>query len=70
MDEELSGPEIEAAEHRASAHRHDDVDAAGLADHVRKVHKLAVPEHLSISTVEGLHDRVHQQGDAADDPDQ
>jgi hypothetical protein len=70
MDQELSEPEIEAAEHLASEHRHDDVDAAGLADHVRKVHKLDVAEHLSASTVGGLHDRVHQQADAADDPDE
>lgn len=68
MDQELSEPEIEAAEHRASEHGHDDVDAAGLADHVRTVHQLDVPEHLSASTVEGLHDRVHHQADAADDP--
>lgn len=68
MDQELSEPEIEAAEHLAPEHGHDDVDAAGLADHVRMVHKLGVPEHLSASTVGGLHDRVHQQADAADDP--
>jgi hypothetical protein len=36
-----------------------------LAEHLRSVHGLDVPAHLSGSTVSGLHDRLHHETDAA-----
>jgi hypothetical protein len=63
--EELPEEEIEAAEERPASHGHGSMTDDELADHVRSVHGLDVPEHLSGSTVSGLHDRVHHETDAA-----
>jgi hypothetical protein len=67
--EELSEGEIERAEERPAAHDHgslgDDDDA--LLAHLRSGHGLDSPDHLSRTTLEGLHDRVHHETDAAAD---
>jgi hypothetical protein len=68
--EELPEDEIERAEERPAAHDHaslDDDDDALLA-HLRLAHGLDTPDHLSRTTLEGLHDRVHHETDAAADP--
>ena len=68
--EELPEDEIERAEERPAAHDHaslnDDDDA--LLGHLRSAHGLDTPDHLSRTTLDGLHDRVHHETDAAADP--
>ena len=63
--EELPEEEIEAAEERPAPHRHDALDDDGLLAHLQSLHGLDAPEHLSRPTLEGVHDRLHQETDAA-----
>jgi hypothetical protein len=65
--EELPEAKIERAEARPADHRHDDMDDDALLAHLRSPHGLDAPDHLSRSTVEGLHDRLHDETDAADE---
>ena len=68
--EELPEDEIEEAEERPAAHDHallDDDDDDALLAHLRSAHGLDSPEHLSRTTLQGLHDRVHHETDAAAD---
>jgi hypothetical protein len=69
VDDELPEEAIEAAEERPAAHDHDALDDDRLLDHLRSGHRLDVPDHLSRSTLDGLHDRLHDQTDAAVQPD-
>jgi hypothetical protein len=62
---ELPETEIERAEAGPVTHRHEGLDGTALLDHVRAVHRLDAPDHLSRSTVGGLHDRLHDEADAA-----
>jgi hypothetical protein len=62
---ELPETDIERAAAGPVAHTHDGLDGTALLDHVRAVHRLDAPDHLSRSTVEGLHDRLHDEADAA-----
>jgi hypothetical protein len=64
--EELPEDEIEAAEERPAAHRHDPMDDDALLAHLESRHALDTPETLSRSTLEGVHDRLHQETDAAE----
>ena len=66
--EELPDDAIEAAEEVTDDHSHDGVgeDADSLRTHLRSQHGLDAPDHLSSSTLEGLHDRLHDQTGAAD----
>jgi hypothetical protein len=63
--DQLSETEIAAAEERPPHHDHGAFDAAALLEHLRSLHRLDAPEHLSRSTLEGLHDRLHHETDAA-----
>lgn len=66
-EEELPDEEIEVAEERPAQHHHDtfeDDDALRL--HLQSPHGLDAPEHLSRATLEGLHDRLHDETDAAE----
>jgi hypothetical protein len=63
--EDLPEEEIEAAEVAPAAHDHDPMDDDGLLEHLRSQHQLDVPTHLSRSTADGLHDRLHDETDAA-----
>ena len=68
-EEELPDDEIEAAEDRPARHRHDaldDADDDALRAHLQSPHGLDAPEHLSGATLEGLHDRLHHETDAAE----
>lgn len=68
--EELPEEKIEQAEERPAAHDHgslDDDDDTLLA-HLRGPHGLDTPDHLSRTTLDGLHDRIHDETDAAADP--
>ncbi|MCA1845317.1 MAG: hypothetical protein LC792_19410 [Actinobacteria bacterium] len=63
--DELPEEAIEAAEHLPAAHDHGPFDDEALLDHLRSGHDLEAPDHLSRSTLEGLHDRLHDETDAA-----
>jgi hypothetical protein len=68
--EELPENQIEEAEERPAEHDHaflDDDDDEALLAHLRSVHALDSPEHMSRTTLQGLHDRVHHETDAAAD---
>jgi hypothetical protein len=65
---ELPEADIERAEKRPLTHEHGDMDDDALVAHLRSPHGLDVPEGLSPTTVEGLHDRLHHETDAAADP--
>ncbi len=65
---ELPEEEIEHAETTGSIeHVHVDIDDdAALLLHLRTVHQLDTPD-LSGATLQGLHDRLHGETDAAQD---
>ena len=66
--EELPEAEIEAAEDRPASHHHGTVDDDDdLLVHLRSAHGLDTPDHLSRSTLDGIHDRLHDETDAAAD---
>lgn len=65
--EELPEAEIEAAEERPAPHHHGTMDDEGLLAHLRSLHGLDTPEHLSRTTLEGIHDRLHDETHAAED---
>lgn len=59
--------DIAAAERTATAHHHDGPSEHGsLAPHLRDAHGLDAPDSMSDSTLEGLHDRVHQERHASE----
>lgn len=69
MAEELPEVEIEVAEAVGSTtHSHESVAAADgtLTEHLRRDHALDPPATVSPSTLEGLHDRLHDQRHASD----
>ena len=63
--EELSEETIEAAEEKPTGHDHEPMDDEALLEHLRSPHHLDTPDDLSRSTAEGLHDRLHEETDAA-----
>lgn len=63
--EELPEAEIEAAEEHPAAHHHGTLDDDDLLAHLRSIHGLDTPDHLSRSTLDGIHDRLHDETDAA-----
>ena len=64
---ELPEDEIQAAEDPPAAHHHGDFDDEAFLAHLQSSHRLDAPDHLSRPTLEGLHDRLHHESDAADD---
>jgi hypothetical protein len=66
-DAELPDEAIEAAQDITANHSHEVGDDAGsLLAHLRSDHDLDAPAHLSGSTLQGLHDRLHDETGAAD----
>ena len=64
---ELPEEAIEAAEKAGRPdHSHGGVDEANLLEHVRSTHGLDAPDHLSETTLRGLHDRLHRETRATD----
>jgi hypothetical protein len=63
--EELAEEAIEAAEEQPVAHDHGPFDDEGLLEHLRSRHRLDVPADLTRATADGLHDRLHDETDAA-----
>jgi hypothetical protein len=66
-EQELPDEAIEAAEQHPTGHGHAPMDDEGLLSHLRSAHDLDAPDHLSRSTLQGLHDRLHGDTDAAAD---
>ncbi len=67
---ELSEEEIEMAEAVGSTdHGHERVSSQNdtLVEHLRRVHRLEPPATLSRTTLEGLHDRLHDEAKASED---
>ncbi|MDP8988276.1 MAG: hypothetical protein M3N11_08025 [Actinomycetota bacterium] len=67
---ELSEEEIEAAQVVGSTHHgHEQVSSQDdtLAEHLRRLHALDPPATLSRTTLEGLHDRLHDEAKATED---
>lgn len=66
---ELTREEIQAAEVAgATEHGHDHVSSQNdtLAEHLRRQHGLDPPATLSRTTLEGLHDRLHEEANATE----
>lgn len=66
---ELPESEIEAAQAVGSTeHDHQGVGSQDdtLVEHLRRLHALDPPAHLSRTTIEGLHDRLHEEAKAAE----
>jgi hypothetical protein len=66
----LPEEEIESAEEPVPpSHPHDGITALDetLRAHLVDAHGLDVPDHVSGSTAQGLHDRLHDRAKAADD---
>jgi hypothetical protein len=64
---ELPEEEIEVAEVVGSSdHDHERVSSQNdtLAEHLRQMHALEPPATLSRTTLEGLHDRLHEEAKA------
>lgn len=67
--EPVKESEIEAAEAAPSAHFHDGIVAedGSLEAHVRDVHSVEIDAPVSASTLNGLHDRIHDEAHAVDE---
>ena len=59
---------LEVAEALPSEHGHEGVSAEGgtLGTHLREVHLLEVDPVVSGSTLNGIHDRLHEESHAVD----
>lgn len=59
---------LEIAEALPSEHRHEGitVEDGTLEKHLREVHLLEVDSAVSGSTLNGIHDRVHEESHAVD----
>lgn len=68
-DEPVTEEALEAAEALPSDHFHDGIapDDASLAEHLREMHDLEPEGSLSASTLNGLHDRLHEEAHAVDE---
>jgi hypothetical protein len=64
---DLPDEEIEAAERAAPEHDHDGISGEDgtLLEHLQSCHELDAPDDLSAGTLQGLHDRLHEETDAA-----
>ena len=64
---ELPEEAIEVAEELSVDHSHDALGggADSLLEHLRREHNLDTPDDLSSSTLDGVHDRLHADADAA-----
>jgi hypothetical protein len=65
--QELPDEAIETAEEHPTEHEHGPMDDEELLDHLQLAHDLDAPDRLSRSTMQGLHDRLHGETDAASD---
>lgn len=69
MSAELPEEQIEVAEAAGSTgHSHELVSSEDdtLIEHLRRDHALDPPPTLSPSTLDGLHDRLHDESHATD----
>ena len=68
-EEPVTDEELERAEARPSEHVHEGVSPndGTLAAHLRDVHRLSLETSMSAATLNGIHDRVHEEAHAVDD---
>ena len=68
-EEPVTEEELETAEAIPSEHVHEGVspDDDTLAAHLRDVHRLSLEASMSAATLNGIHDRVHEEAHAVDD---
>jgi hypothetical protein len=68
-EEPVPEEELETAEAIPSEHVHDGVSSndGTLAAHLRDVHRLSLETSMSAATLNGIHDRVHEEAHAVDD---
>jgi hypothetical protein len=67
--EELPEKVIEEAEGANVAHSHDGVwpEDDSLLEHLQSQHRLPADPGLSASTLQGLHDRLHDETNAVEE---
>lgn len=70
MDEldEVSEACLQEGEDRPADHDHEGVVLTdeSLGEHLRTAHEMDAPSGLSLSTLQGMHDRFHGEAHAAD----
>lgn len=68
-EEPLTEEELESAEAVPSEHAHEGISPndGTLAAHLRDVHRLPLETSISAATLNGIHDRVHEDAHAIDD---
>ena len=66
--DELPDEVIEKAEAANPTHSHDGIgaDYDSLLEHLRSQHRLPADSGLSTTTLQGLHDRLHDETDAVE----
>lgn len=70
MDEDqVSEEQLLEGEEAPADHDHEAVEptAESVWDHLAYEHAVAVPDGLSLSTLQGMHDRFHGEAHAADE---
>lgn len=67
--EPLTEEDLESAEAIPSEHFHDGISSEDgtLEEHLRSVHQLNLESAVSASTLNGIHDRVHEESHAIDE---
>lgn len=68
-EEPITEQQLQAGERQPADHHHDEVevDEESLAGHLASEHRTEVPDGLSFSTMQGIHDRFHGEAHALDD---
>lgn len=68
-EEPITEEQLQAGERRPADHHHGGVEVGeeSLADHLASAHRTEVPDGLSFSTMQGIHDRFHGEAHALDD---
>lgn len=67
--DEVSEACLQEGEDRPADHDHDAVALTedSLGDHLRSDHRVDAPTGLSLSTLQGMHDRFHGEAHAIDE---
>lgn len=67
--DEVSEAALQAGEDRPADHDHGGVALTeeALGEHLRHQHRMDAPTGLSLSTLQGMHDRFHGEAHAIDE---
>ena len=67
--EEVPEAVLQRGEERPADHHHDDVALTerSLLEHLGTAHRTDAPDGLSLSTLQGMHDRFHGEAHAIDE---